>query len=168
MNELKRPPRDWVLMQSAGNWAERSTCSRAQVGAVISREGRILSSGYNGAPTGMPHCNHGCLCLTPWPFDLGETDGRDLARHVEGCAANEPCSKAIHAEANAIIHAAKYGVGVDGAELHTTRMPCLNCAGMIINAGIRRVVYLENHRERTGLDLLAASGAEVVKYEHDR
>jgi dCMP deaminase len=85
-------------------------------------------------------------------------------RHINGCPFPLPCTRAIHAEANAIIHAAKYGVGVDGAELHTTRMPCLNCAGMILNAGIKRVVYYEDHREESGLRLLQQAGLEVVKY----
>lgn len=163
MNELKRPPRDWVLMQSASNWQARSTCSRAQVGAVISREGRILSSGYNGAPAGMPHCNHECFCMTPFGFEVGEGE----RYHEKGCEAAQPCTQAIHAEANAIIHAAKYGVGVDGAELHTTRMPCLNCAGMILNAGIKRVVYYEDHREQSGLLLLTRAKLEVVKYTYE-
>lgn len=164
MNELKRPPRDWVLMQSADNWRARSTCTRAQVGAVISREGRILSSGYNGAPTGMPHCEHPCTCREYY-FDPAITSS-EYECHPE-CMSREPCTRAIHAEANAIIHAAKYGVGVDGAELHTTRMPCLNCAGMILNAGIKRVVYFEDHREAAGLAILTFSGVEVVKYAYE-
>lgn len=160
MNELNRPPRDWVLMQSASNWQHRSTCSRAQVGAVISREGRILSSGYNGAPAGMPHCEHGCTCHSMFASS-------DPGTHRYDCRVVDPCTASIHAEANAIIHAAKYGVEVDGAELHTTRMPCLNCAGMIINAGIKRVVYYEDHRETNGLTLLQQAGREVVKYVYE-
>lgn len=163
MNELKRPPRDWVLMQSAMNWALRSTCTRAQVGTVISREGRVLSSGYNGAPSGMPHCDHRCICPKGWP----RNDGKDRLKHVALCNAPKPCTTAVHAEANAIVHAALYGVGINGAELHTTRMPCRGCAGMIINAGIKRVVYYEDHRETNGLILLQQAGLEVVKYVYE-
>lgn len=143
-------------MKSAANWAERGTCTRAQVGAVISREGRILSSGYNGAPAGLPHCSHPCDCLA--------SEG---LKHLSDCGIYDPCTIAIHAEINAIIHAAKYGVGIKDAELHTTRMPCLNCAGMIVNAGISRVVWQEPHREQSGLYLLIEAGLEVVQYVHD-
>lgn len=157
-----RPPRDWVLMESAKNWQARSTCARAQVGTVLSREGRILASGYNGAPAGMEHCNHSCTCL---PIHVNRSDGGEPWIHVN-CASQEPCTKAIHAEANGIIHAAKYGVGILGAELHTTMSPCLNCAGMIINAGIKRVVYLESYRDESGLALMGAAGLDVVRYKY--
>lgn len=159
MTLINRPPRDWVLMQAAQNWSLRSTCSRAQVGAVISREGRILSSGYNGAPAGMPHCDHTCKC----PVDFEGVD----SMHYPACPTQLPCAIVVHAEVNALIHAAKYGVKVEGAELHSTRMPCLNCAGTMINAGIKRVVWFEPHRDDTGMHLLNHAGIEVVQYRYE-
>lgn len=136
-------------------WARHSTCSRLAVGAVISRDGRSLSSGYNGAPKGLPHCNHSvqvCLCASGNPLDY-EGPLRDCPSH-----GNRGCTTAVHAELNAIAFAAKYGMPTDGAEIHTTHQPCLNCAMGIINAGIIRVVYLYPYRDHAGTDLLAAAG----------
>lgn len=155
----ERPSTDWVLMNSAFIWQHRSTCSRAQVGAVISRNGRILATGYNGAPSGMEHCDHSCSCGSMFATRDGE--------HQYNCRRLEPCRKSVHAEANAFNFAARYGVGVDGAELHTTRVPCLTCAGSIINAGIRRVVWHEEHREMDGFLLLGQAGLEVVRWESE-
>lgn len=87
--------------------------------------------------------------------------------HVPGCASQQPCDNVVHAEGNAIAFAARHGVGVMGAELHTTRVPCMNCAGMIINAGIVRVVWHEEHREMGGFLRLGHAGLEVVRYGHD-
>lgn len=159
MTPPERPSTDWVLMQSAFIWKHRSTCVRAQVGAVISRNGRILATGYNGAPTGMPHCDHSCDCkgLTLW----------DNPNHPVNCRSQQPCKKAVHAEANAFAFAARYGVGVEGADIHTTRVPCMNCAGSIINAGIRRVVWYEEHRDMDGFLLLGQAGLEVVRWDHE-
>lgn len=161
MKSIERPPRDWVLMRSAQLWMVRSTCSRARVGAVISREGRILASGYNGAPAGMEHCDHNCVCLPVTEPGTGMPP-----RWVEDrlCTAHEPCSVSVHAEVNAIAFAARYGTKIDGAELHTTRVPCKNCAGSLVNAGIKRVVWIEEHRDMTGLDLLSNAGIDVVRY----
>jgi dCMP deaminase len=79
----------------------------------------------------------------------------------------KPCNNVVHAEANAIAFAAKYGVGVDGAEIHTTRVPCMACAGSIINAGIRRVVWYEEHRDMDGFLRLGEAGLEVIRYDHE-
>lgn len=153
MKSLNRPPRDWVLMRSAQLWMARSTCSRAQVGAVISREGRILASGYNGSPAGMEHCNHECNCF-------------HLATGHEGdCPSQHPCGVSVHAEVNAIAFAARYGTKIEGAELHTTRIPCRNCAGSLINAGIKRVVWIQEHRDMMGQTLLMDAGIDVVRYQ---
>lgn len=153
-----RPSTDWVLMTTAFAWAEKSTCTRAQVGAVISRLGRSFSSGYNGAPSGMPHCDHTeCQC--------------DYPKHKLGadpeCPKHGPCLNVVHAEANAIAFAARYGVGTDGAEIHCTRVPCLTCAGLIINAGIKRVVWYEEHRDMTGLVRLGEAGLDVVRWNDE-
>lgn len=150
--------RDETLMGVAELWSAHSTCSRLAVGAVISRDGRSLSSGYNGAPKGLPHCNHSvqvCFCASGNPLDY-----EGLLRD---CPAHGACRTAVHAELNAIAFAAKYGMSTDGAELHTTHQPCLNCAMAIINAGIIRVVYLHPYRDRAGTDLLKAAGVTALK-----
>lgn len=155
--------RDNTLMKTAMLWAEHGTCSRAQVGCVISRDGRGLTNGYNGAPAGMTHCDHGCNC----DGDLiGE--GSEDNFHLDSCHSLQPCTNAVHAEANALAFAARYGVATDGAELHTTRIPCMTCAGLIINAGIVRVVWYEEHRDMSGLLRLGTAGLDVVRWGHDR
>lgn len=158
--QRERPTTDWVLMTTAFAWAEKSSCDRAQVGAVISRAGRSFSSGYNGAPKGMPHCDHSCDCrgLTLW----------DNPNHPPNCRSQQPCKNVVHAEANAIAFAARYGVGTDGAEIHCTRIPCMTCAGLIINAGITRVVWYEEHRDMEGLLRLGEAGLEVIRWSHER
>lgn len=155
-----RPSRDFVLMNNAVLWGMRSTCTRAGVGVVISKDGRILASGYNGAPSGMDHCDHSCNC--DWLVDGNK------GLHESDCRYKQPCKNVVHAEANAIAFAARFGVGVEGAELFTTRVPCLTCAGMIINAGIKRVVWSEEHRDMEGFLRLGQAGLEVVQYDHDQ
>lgn len=132
-----RPTRDEVLMETARIWAHRGTCNRLRVGAVFSRDGRILAQGYNGAPAGMDHCHH--------------DDG-------------EPCNRAVHAEANGIAWAARNGVPLEGCEVHITNLPCPNCALLIINAGIKRVVWDEDYRVREGLHLLHEASIIVERY----
>jgi dCMP deaminase len=122
-----RPNRETTLLGTAYLWADRSTCARLKVGCVISRDGRILVQGYNGAPAGMPHC--------------------DYPHEPEDCLA-------VHAEANAIAFAARWGVMLEGAMLTCTHQPCLNCARLIINAGISRVIFSEPYRLKDGLRLL--------------
>lgn len=160
----ERPTTDWVLMSTAFAWAEKSTCDRAQVGAVISRAGRSFSSGYNGAPKGMPHCDHSCTC----PRANFETQPGYPFTHRPDCRWLQPCKNVVHAEANAIAFAARYGVGTDGAEIHCTRIPCMTCAGLIINAGITRVVWYEEHRDMEGLLRLGEAGLEVIRWSHER
>lgn len=133
-----RTPEAAVLMGAAKLWAERGTCNRLQVGAIVSRNGRILSSGYNGNPSGIKHCMH-----------LVDT----------------PCKTAVHAEANAIVAAAKHGISVDKATIWTTHCPCLACASLIINSGIDDVVYELDYRDRSGVELLIDAGVAVYKYE---
>ncbi|MCC6169414.1 MAG: cytidine/deoxycytidylate deaminase family protein [Caldilineaceae bacterium] len=117
-----RPTWDEYFMDIAFAVAERSTCDRAHVGAVLVRDRRILTTGYNGAPAGLPHCD-----------DVGHlmVDGH--------------CVRTLHAEQNAIIQAALHGVSISGAAAYVTHHPCLTCAKMLINAGIKRVVYAGNY-----------------------
>lgn len=135
-----RITREEMLMGMAHIASLRGTCSRGKVGVVIAKDGRVLSTGYNGAPAGMPHCtadNHPPITST--------------------------CSLSMHAEANAIAYAAREGVRVIGADLYTTFSPCVPCAMLIVNAGISRVVYLKEYRIPDGLDLLSRAG---VLHEH--
>lgn len=147
----QRPSRDYTLMKVALEFSRRSTCSRRQVGAVIARDGRILTTGYNGAPAGMPHCLHPCDC----------SEGGVATQHDPSCWSLKPCTEAVHAEANAIAYAARWGIALEGAEMHTTCTPCVPCSQIIINAGIVRVVSLEHYRDLAGQDLLSAAGVRI-------
>lgn len=121
----------------------RSTCERASVGAIISRDGRVISTGYVGAPPGALHCTDiGCK--------LGNHNG---------------CVRTVHAEANAIAFAARNGTATGGAVLHSTHSPCEPCAKLIASAGIIRVVYAIDYRDNSGVELLKELGIEVIKYE---
>lgn len=139
MNE--RPSRADVLMEQAFSQARRSTCSRLHVGAIIALEGRHITSGYNGTPAGLPHCQH-------------------------GGGPNDRCDGgAIHAEKNAIAFAARYGGhGTDGAELFVTHSPCRECAQLIIQAGIICVHYAIAFRQTDGIELLEDAGIEVIHH----
>jgi dCMP deaminase len=120
---------------------QQSTCDRNHVGAVIAKDGRIISTGYNGVPAGMPHCQH--IMDTPASRRAG-------------------CRVAIHAEGNAIAYAARHGVAVESATIYTTLSPCYACAQIIIAAGLVRVVYGRTYRDTTGIDLVKAAGLELV------
>lgn len=142
-----RPELDDYFMEIARVVASRSTCLRQNVGAVIVRDKRILSTGYNGAPMGLPHClDIGCL--------------REQLKVPSG-ERHELC-RAVHAEQNAIIQAAYHGVSIKDATLYTTHQPCIMCAKMIINAGIRKVVYGREYADSRGLEFLREAGIEVV------
>lgn len=155
-----RPSREHVLMDTARLWAARSTCSRLHVGCVVARESRILTTGYNGAPSGMPHCNHECTC----PPGYDHTDRGRGEVHKFGCKVLEPCTISVHAEANAIAFAARYGLGLEGAFLYTTHMPCPNCCMLIVNSGIAAVVWDQDYRDESGLKLLEAGRVGYGKY----
>jgi dCMP deaminase len=127
------------FMNMARQAATRSTCDRKHVGAVIVRDRIVLSTGYNGSIRGMPHCD-----------DVGHQ------------MANDHCVATVHAEANAIIQAAKSGVRIDGAELYTTASPCWDCFKLIANAGIRRVYYGEFYRDTRSVDVARQLEIELV------
>jgi dCMP deaminase len=143
---MERPSWDDYFMAIAAEVARRSTCLRRQVGAVLVVEKRILATGYNGAPSGVPHClETGCL-RQQMAVPSGE-------RH-------ELC-RGLHAEQNAMIQAAKHGVRIAGATLYTTHRPCSLCAKMAINAGIERIVCREDYPDDLGRALLASSGVRL-------
>lgn len=148
----RRPSRDEVCMQMAHVAAQRGTCSRAQVGVVIALEGRVLSTGYNGAPAGLPHCSHLCDCPR----------SRIQGKHSEDCWSQQPCLVASHAECNAIAWAAREGVAIKGATLFTTLVPCLSCAQLIVNSGIVKVIAAQRYRDTSGHDLLQRAGVDMI------
>jgi dCMP deaminase len=121
--------------------AKRSTCDRARVGAVIVKDKRILTTGYNGSPAGLPHCD-----------DVGHLM---VGGH---------CVRTLHAEQNAIIQAALHGVSVAGGTIYVTHQPCLTCAKMIINAGLRRVVYAGVYPDENAVAFLREAGVQLVAY----
>lgn len=149
------PKREKALMDIARVYQGLSTCTRNQVGAIISIEGRVISSGYNGAPAGMPHCDHTCTC----PIDMRMVGA--ASPHALDCPKVAPCKLAVHAEANAIAFAARNGLPVLAASLHTTLSPCYVCAQLIINAGITRVVFDRDYRDLTGVYLLVDAGVTI-------
>jgi dCMP deaminase len=132
---------DWneYFMGIAHQAATRSTCTRKHVGAVIVRDRTVLSTGYNGSIRGLPHC---------------EDDGCTMD--------NGHCIATVHAEANAIIQAAKNGIAVDRGELYTTASPCWGCFKLIANAGIRTIYYGEFYREERSKRVAAEIGIELV------
>jgi len=144
MKPLERPSADDYFMEIATVVAKRSTCLRNQVGALFVRNKRILTTGYNGAPSGLDHCDVvGCA-----------RDGVASGTHHELC-------RAVHAEQNAIIQAALHGVGIAGGTLYCTNHPCGICAKMIINAGIVSVVIQDGYSDNLAAEILGEAGIQV-------
>ena len=135
-------------MEMAVLTAKRSTCMRRSVGAVIVKDRHIIATGYNGAPRGIAHCAERGGCLRQ---KLGVPSGE---RH-------ELCM-ALHAEQNAIIQAATLGQSIEGATIYVTHQPCVICAKMIINAGIRRIVVKEGYPDKLSVEILAEAGLKIV------
>ena len=141
-DQSERPSWDDYFMQITHQVARRSTCPRAAVGAVIVRDRRILTTGYNGSPSGLPHCTEvGCLMV------------------------NDHCVRTLHAEQNAIIQGALHGVDVSGSSIYVTHQPCLVCAKMIINAGIERVVYAGHYADDIARGFLEDAGVGLCRIE---
>ena len=136
------------LTELVGTWA---SCHRRKVGAVIVKDKRVMTTGYNGAPAGISSCIERGECLRQ---KLNIPSGT----HAETCYA-------AHAEQNAIIQAARYGINIDGATLYCTHQPCVICAKMIINAGIRRVVYKEGYPDDFSMELFREAKTEINKFE---
>lgn len=144
-----RPSWDTYFLQMAQVVAGRSTCLRRQVGAVIVKDKQILSTGYNGSPSGLKHCAEaGCLRQT-----LGVPSGE---RH-------EIC-RAVHAEQNALIQSAKHGAAINGADIYTTVQPCVLCTKMLINAGIRRVVFEVAYPDALAMEIANEAGLELIEW----
>ena len=147
-----RPSWGTYFMNITNLVAERSTCTRRAVGAVLVKEKRILSTGYNGAPSGLKHCLEvGCL-----REQLG----------VESGKMHELC-RGIDAEQNAIIQAAYHGVSVNGAVIYCTNQPCSICARMIINAGIQKIYYQSGYADSLAKEMLGEAGIELKQINSD-
>ncbi len=146
---MERPSWDQYFIEVAQVVAKRSTCLRRMVGAVIVKDKRILSTGYNGAPSGLAHClDVGCL--------------REKMKIPSG-ERQELC-RGLHAEQNAIIQASLYGFSVQGATIYCTLEPCITCSKMIINAGLRRVVYIERYPDPLARRMLEEAGVVTCWY----
>lgn len=140
---MARPSWDEYFMELAQVVAKRSTCNRRSVGAVLVRDKRILTTGYNGSPPGLPHCTDvGCLMV------------------------DNHCVRAIHAEQNAIIQAALHGIDLSGATCYVTSSPCVHCSKMLIAAGIKRVVFLDAYTEALGQEMARQAGVVLERFEH--
>lgn len=127
----------------------RATCERAHVGAVIVRDNNILATGYNGSPSGLPHCD-GPNCLIY------------KSTHPDGTV-EENCMRTIHAEMNAIIQAAKHGVAIKDAEIYITASPCINCLKALINVGIKTIYYDKPYKIENISELLRLSGVRLIQ-----
>jgi dCMP deaminase len=153
MSVDNRPSWDEYFMTLATQVASRTTCLRRAVGAVIVKDRRILATGYNGVPSGLRHCSEtGCL-----REQLGVPSGQ---RH-------EIC-RGLHAEQNAIIQAAKYGINIQGSSIYITTQPCIVCAKMLINAGITEVIYQQPYPDPLAQELLAESGMKMRVFELEK
>jgi dCMP deaminase len=139
---MTRPTWDQYFIEITLAVAKRSTCLRAQVGAIIVKDKRILTTGYNGAPKGLLHC-----------LDVG-------CEIVDG-----HCVRTLHAEQNAIIQAALHGVSLAGGTIYSTHQPCHTCAKMIINAGLQRVVYVGDYPDSIAMEYLRLAGVQVEHFE---
>ena len=146
---MPRPSWDEYFMRIACDVARRATCLRRQVGAILVKDKRILATGYNGAPSGLRHCEEvGCL--------------REQ-HNVPSGERHELC-RGLHAEMNAFLQAAVHGVSSHGAVLYTTTYPCSLCAKMIINAGVRRVVVAGAYPDPLATALLEEAGIPVERF----
>lgn len=143
-----RPTWDEYFMEITQLVAKRSTCLRRQVGAVLVKDRRILTTGYNGSPSGLAHCSEtGCL--------------REKLKVPSG-ERNELC-RGIHAEQNALVQAALHGVNIQGATLYVTHQPCVVCAKMLINAGIVEIVSSGDYPDALARELLEEAGIPIRK-----
>ena len=147
---MERPSNDEYFMEMAQLVSSRSTCLRRKVGAVIVKDKRVLSTGYNGSPKGTKHCEElGCI---------------RVKMNVPSGTRHELC-RGVHAEQNAVTQAAYFGVSVDGASIYTTTYPCSMCAKILINAGIREIIYSEGYSDDLSKQLLDEAGITLREFK---
>jgi dCMP deaminase len=146
---MSRPDNDTYFMRMADLVATRSTCLRRQVGAVLVKEKRVLTTGYNGAPKGLRHCAEvGCV---------------RLLNNIESGTRHELC-RGVHAEQNAVIQAAYFGVSIKDATIYTTNFPCSVCAKILVNAGIMEVVYKDDYVDPLSKEILSETKVLVRRF----
>ena len=146
---MERPSWDEYFMQMAELTAKRSTCLRRQVGAAIVCDKHVIATGYNGAPRGIAHCEERGGCLRQ-QMNVPSGERHELCR-------------ALHAEQNAIIQAATLGQSVEGATIYITHQPCVICAKMIINAGIKRIIIRDGYPDEMAVEILNEAGIKIEK-----
>ncbi len=142
----KRPSWDEYFLELSRLVAKRATCLRRKVGAVLVKDKRILATGYNGAPRGLAHC-----------LDIGCIRQK---LHIPSGERHELC-RALHAEQNALIQSSLYGISVKDATLYATNQPCIICAKMLINAGIKEIIIADGYPDKMAMELLKESGIRV-------
>ncbi len=148
LSNSKRPSWEEYFFKITQEVSTRSTCMRRHIGAVIVRDKRILSTGYNGAPSGVAHCSEiGCL--------------RE-AQNVASGERHELC-RGLHAEQNAIIQAARHGIDISNSAIYCTHHPCVLCAKMLINAGIVAIYYKEGYPDNLAKELLNQADLQITK-----
>ncbi len=148
----KRPNWDEYFLEIAKLVSKRSTCLRRKVGAVLVKDKRILATGYNGAPSGIKHCEEvGCL--------------REKLKVPSG-QRHELC-RGLHAEQNVLLQAALHGVSTRGATLYITDSPCIICAKMLINAGVKKVVFLGEYPDKMALEFLKEAKIEIKRFKKE-
>jgi dCMP deaminase len=146
-----RPSWHQYFMTITRQVAERSTCLRAKVGAVIARDRNIVATGYNGSPAGLPHCTEvGCLIYS----------SRTPSGEME-----ENCFRTIHAEINAIAQAAKNGTSIRDADIYITHTPCIHCFKVLLNTGIRRIYYEREYKLHTLEEMLRHTDVTLERIE---
>ena len=134
----KQTKYDIVYLKMAREWSNLSHCERKKVGALIVKNGMIISDGYNGTPSGFDNCCETEEWTTHWYV--------------------------IHGEANAILKCAKHGQSCDGATIYQTHSPCKDCSKLILQSGIKRLVYIEKYKDTSGIEFLESAGIEIVQY----
>lgn len=145
-----RPSYDEYFMEMAYVVAKRSTCLRRRVGAILVKEKHILSTGYNGAPKGLRHCSEtGCL---------RENQSIPSGQRHELC-------RGLHAEQNAIIQAAVFGVSIKGSVLYCTNTPCVVCVKMLINAGVTEIIYAGEYPDDLAKQLMSESTLKIKRFK---
>ena len=150
---MNRPSWDDYFMEMTKLTATRSSCLRRHVGAVLVKDTRVIATGYNGAPAGVTHCEvTGCLRQK---LNVPSGERHELCR-------------GLHAEQNAIIQAALYGVSTEGATIYCTTKPCSICTKMIVNAKISKIVYEEYYNDSLADELLKDTDIRVLQYQKDK
>ena len=147
-----RPSWETYFMDITEQVATRSTCLRRAVGAVVVKDKRMLTTGYNGAPSGTRHCKEtGCLREK---LNIASGERHELCR-------------GIHAEQNAIIQAALHGVSIKDSTLYCTNLPCSICAKMIINAGVKKIIYQTGYADDLSREMLTEARVEIIQYRQE-